>query len=268
MDKMQAQWQSQPIKPKGIICGADQEQEWLLPWWWSRLRDHNDHPVMFCDFGMSEKALQWCRERGEVIPIVFDTSQVALKEEVDPALVQLWENCYTSTVWDFRHVWFKKPFAFLRSPFQRTLWLDLDCEVLGSIDPLFDMCSVESQLGIMREFILTDLPRFHPRALYNSGVIVCEHGAPIIEKWAEGSVTMTHEFWGDEVLLSHLINTMGIYVNEIPGVFNWRVSQGININTIICHWIGGGGKVFIKQFDGFKPTLEQFQRSYRHRGKF
>ncbi|MBS0654098.1 MAG: hypothetical protein JSR39_11305, partial [Verrucomicrobia bacterium] len=65
----------------------------------------------------------------------------------------------------------------------------------------------------------------------------------------------------DEVLLSHLINTMGIYVNEIPGIFNWRVSQGININTIVCHWVGCGGKDFIKQFGGFKPTLEQFQRS-------
>lgn len=255
------QWRPQPLLSKGIICGSDAQQEWLLPWWWSRLRDDNDHPVAFCDFGMSEDAREWCEERGKVIPIAFDPTKIASKVEVASDLVKQWEHCYTSTVWDFRHVWFQKPFALLHSPFQRSLWLDLDCEVLGSLDPLFDMCSQESQIGIMREFNLTHLPRFHPEALYNSGVIVCEHGAPLIEKWAEGSLTLTHEFWGDEVLLSHLINAMKVPVVEIPGIFNWRVSQGININTIICHWVGGGGKIFIRQFGGFKPTLEEFQRS-------
>ncbi len=261
MKLISTEWQSTPKQPKGIICGADASQEWLLPWWWSRLRDHNDHPVAFCDFGMTKQALEWCRERGEVISIEFDPLRVALKEDVSSELQQEWEHCYTNTVWDFRHVWFKKPFALLRSPFQRIIWLDLDCEVLQSIDPLFDLCSAESQIGIMREFNLTHLPRFHPGALYNSGVIVCEHGSPLIEKWALGSLTMTHKFWGDEVLLSHFINTLRIPVEEIPGVFNWRVSQGININAIICHWVGGGGKTFIRQFGGFKPTLESFYRA-------
>jgi hypothetical protein len=255
---METRWHFQPTLPRGIICGADQAQEWLLPWWWSRLRDYNDEPVVFCDFGMSEDALQWCKERGEVISIAFDACAVAQKEVVDPQLVKLWENCYTSTVWDFRHVWFKKAFAFLASPFQRSLWLDLDCEVLAPLDPLFDLDLAQAQIGIMREFNLTHLPRFHPGALYNSGVIVCEYGAPLIERWAEGSLTLTDRFWGDEVLLSHLINTLRIPVEEIPGIFNWRVSQGININAVICHWVGGGGKSFIRQFGGFKPTLQRF----------
>ena len=257
MKTILTQWQSKPIAPKGIICGCDAAQEWLLPWWWSRLRDHNEDPVAFCDFGMSEEALQWCRERGEVIPISFDPSTVASREAVASHLVAEWENCYTGTVWDFRDAWFKKPFAFLHSPFQRTLWLDLDCEVLAPIDILFDLCSRETQIGIMREFNLTHFPRFHPEAIYNSGVIVCEHGAPLIEKWAEGSLTQTDLFWGDEVLLSHLINTMRIPVEEIPGVFNWRVSQGINLNAVICHWIGPGGKIFIRDFGGLKPTLDK-----------
>ena len=259
MDDLCTKWRSKPIYPKGIICGADEAQEWLLPWWWSRLRDHNDYPIVFCDFGMSKEAVQWCKERGEVISIAFDPSKIASKEAVASHLVQLWESCYTgAVVWSFRHVWFKKPFAFLHSPFQKTIWLDLDCEVLGSLEPLFEHCSAEAQLGIMREFTFTHLPRFHPGAYYNSGVVVYEHGAPLIEKWAEGSLTMTHEFWGDDPLLSYLINTMRIYVDEIPGIFNWRVSQGININAVICHWMGCGGKVFIKQFGGFKPALEQF----------
>ncbi len=258
MSIISTRWQSQPVLPQGIVCGADRDQEWLLPWWWSRLKEHDDRPVVFCDFGMSEEALLWCRKRGEVISIAFDPQAVAPKESIDPHLAALWEHCYTSTVWDFRDVWFKKAFVFLKSPFEKTLWLDLDCEVLAPLDPLFDLSLEEAQLGIMREFNLTHLPRFHPEALYNSGVIVCRHGAPLIEQWAEGSLTQTDRFWGDEVLLSHLINTMRVPVEEIPGVFNWRLSQGININAVICHWIGGGGKAFIRQFGGFKPLLQKF----------
>jgi hypothetical protein len=260
VDSTVTQWKSQPIRERGIICGTDQSQEWLLPWWWSRLKDHNDFPVVFCDFGMSEQAKRWCAERGEVIPIPFDPSWIAPKEIIDQQLKIEWEDCYTSTVWDFRHVWFKKPFALLQSPFQRAIWLDLDCEVLQPLEPLFEHCDPETQMGIMREFNLTHLPRFHPQALYNSGVIVFEHGAHLINKWAEGVLTLTHSFWGDEVLLSHLINEMRIFVRELPGEFNWRVSQGINVNAAICHWVGGGGKVFIRQFGGFKPTLEQFRQ--------
>lgn len=264
MEKISTQWQSKPIYPKGIICGSDQAQEWLLPWWWSRLRDHNQDPVAFCDFGMSSEALQWCRERGEVIPVLFDQNRVVSKEAVASHLgaewVQQWEELYSSVIWDFRHVWFKKPFALLHSPFQRTIWLDLDCEVLAPLQPLFELCSTEAQLGIMREFRSNFLPHFHPDILYNSGVIVFEHGASLIEKWAEGCMSLTDQFVGDEQLLSHLINTLQIPVKELPDVFNWRASAAdwINLHAVIWHWVCPAGKEYIRQHGGFKPILEKF----------
>ena len=260
-------WRSQPLYSKGIICGANQAQEWLLPWWWERLRDHNDYPVIFCNFGMSDRAKEWCQERGEVMDIAFDPAVVKAKEAIDPKWVSEWEHCYTSTVWDFRAVWFQKPFALLTTLFQKTVWLDLDCEVLQSLEPLFELCNPDVQMGIMREFNLNHLPRFDSRALYNSGVIVYEYGASLVEQWAEGVLTLTDQFWGDEVLLSHLINTLRIPVIEIPEVFNWRVSQGINMNAVICHWIGGGGKTFIRQFGGFKPSLRLFMHPQTENNK-
>lgn len=244
--------------PKGIVCGTDASQEWLLPWWWERLRDQSDLPVLFCDFGMTAEARQWCAERGEVVEVELDPSLIVAKEAVDPELVQKWEHCYTNCVWTFRPVWFKKPFALLKTPFQKSLWLDLDCEVLQSIEPLFEFCSPKTQLGIMREFLVNHLPRFHPQAVYNSGVMVYEHGSPLIAEWAASVSTMTDRFWGDEVLLSHLINHQQIWIEELPGIFNWRVSQGVNANAVICHWVGGGGKTFIRQFGGLKPTLDKF----------
>lgn len=242
---------------RGVLCGTDRRQEWLLSWWWSRLREVCDLPIIFCDFGMSEDALAWCQERGEVIQVALHPGTVVTKDQVEPNLVSLWEGCYTHTVWDFREVWFAKPLAFLQTRFQKTLWLDLDCEVLQPLEPIFEFCNPQSQLGIMREFHRNHLPRFHPEAIYNSGVIVYEHGSPLIVQWAKAAMTQTHRFWGDEVLLSHLINSRRIPVEELPGVFNWRVSQGININAVICHWIGGGGKTFIRQFGGFKPCLNK-----------
>lgn len=256
MDKIR--FKSKPIHSRGIICGADKTQEWLLPWWYSRLRSHQADPILFCDFGMSEDARSWCAERGAVLPVFFDPSWVAPKEKIDPDLVLAWEKMHSTYVWEIRNKWFKKPFALLCSIFQRGLWLDLDCEVLGPLDPLFDLISPESEMGIMREFNNSDYLRYDEQALYNGGVIVFEHGADIIEKWADAVMSLTHLFWGDDHLLSYLINSSKIPVCELPPIFNWRVSQGININAVICHWIGQGGKDFIRQFGGFKPTLEKF----------
>ncbi len=251
-------WARKPTQERGIICGADSSQEWLLPWWWERYSAENAYPVTFCDFGMSQEAKEWCTKRGEVIAIPFDPTLVTPYEDVDPLLVKQWETCYTSTVWDFRPVWFKKPFALLQSPYKRGVWLDLDCEILQSIEPLFEFCGAQEQLGIMREFTWQHLLKFDPAIVYNSGVIVFEHGAPIIEQWAEGSVTLNHLFWGDEVLLSHLIQQMQLDVFELPGIYNWRLSQGMNLNAVIVHWLGGGGKSFIRQFGGLKPSLREF----------
>lgn len=240
----------------GIICGSDARQEWLLPWWWSRYREHNDYPVTFCDFGMSDTARRWCEERGNIVTIAPTFS--ARPVEVDPQLVASWESCYTSRVWDFRDVWFQKPEALLQSPYDRAIWIDLDCEILQPLEALFSYCDAGAQLGILREFTWHHLPRFHPSIVYNSGVIVFEKNAPILKKWKEASLTLSHLFWGDEVLLSHLICEEKLEVFELPGKYNWRVSQGIDINAAIVHWLGCGGKEFIRQFGGFKPSLDAF----------
>ncbi len=52
---------------EGILIGCDRNQEWLLPWWWDHYSAHNAYPVAFADFGMSKKALAWCREKGKML---------------------------------------------------------------------------------------------------------------------------------------------------------------------------------------------------------
>jgi hypothetical protein len=250
---------AQVTAPKGILCGADSRQEWLLPWWWSRYSLHHDYPVTFCDFGMTEDAQAWCREKGSLVTI--PRSSPVDMHDVDPHLVKQWESCYTSRVWDFRAVWFQKPLALLNSTYQKAVWIDLDCEILKPLHTLFNYCDPTSQLGLLREFTWHHLPRFHPSIVYNSGVIVFEHGAPILEKWAKTSGHLSHLFWGDEVLLSHLIYEEKLEVFELPGRYNWRVSQGIDMNAAIVHWLGCGGKEYIRRFGGLKPSLDQCFRT-------
>src|SRR5579862_7309437 len=124
----------------GIIVGTDLTQEWLLPWWWKHYSAFNAYPVAFVDFGMSDPVKDWCRERGELISLFVADVFVAEREEIDPALVKQMEEACGKEFWPSRHAWFKKPLACLQSPFVKSLWIDLDCEIRGQLDPLFDLC--------------------------------------------------------------------------------------------------------------------------------
>ena len=75
----------------GIIVGADLTQEWLLPWWWEKYRKNNSYPLAFIDLGMSFEMKDWCRARGEHIPLrVADFA--AEREEIDPLTAKNWKE--------------------------------------------------------------------------------------------------------------------------------------------------------------------------------
>jgi hypothetical protein len=254
---------SKPLVSCGVLCGADRSIEWMLPWWWSRYREHNDFPVAFCDFGMSCEAKKWCCQRGELLEIAFDPQVVTPREQIAPELADAWEAMYGKSIWEARKAWFQKPFAFLATPYQRTIWIDLDCEILAPLEELFKYCHPVSELGIVREFRDAHLPRFHLESRYNSGVVVFEQGAKLIHTWAQAALVDNHRFWGDDPLLSHLINASQVDVAEIPEMWNWRISQGFSIAIAILHWTGVGGKGLIREKGGLKPALDLFYKIIR-----
>ncbi len=251
-------WKERPNLLHGILCGTDSVQEWLLPWWWSRFRDHNDLPVTFCDFGMSAEARLWCEERGSIIDIVFDPEQIASQERIRTDLIGKWEAIYGPGVWLARNTWFKKPLALAQTPYLKTLWIDLDCEILAPLSDLFETCTPELPIALVREPISSHLPCFHPDVKYNSGVIAYQHGAAVIEEWAAEAIRSNHLFWGDDPLLSHLISHERIEVNEISEIWNWRMNYGFCMHAKIYHWVGSGGKGYIRERGGIKPALDHF----------
>ncbi len=253
---LSCEWSSSPTQECGILCGAEKSQEWLLPWWWSCYQPLHQFPVTFCDFGMSLEMRQWCLLRGEVLSVELEPSLIAQPQDLPQDFISHAESVYGKRIWSSRPHWFKKPFALLKSPYKTTLWLDIDCEILASLAPLFSQFDPSLQVALVREFSQSHLPIGDPLLSYNGGVIVFQHGSSLIQKWAQGVFDKNHLFLGDDHLLSHLIYSNQVAIQELSPLYNWRISQGLNLNASIIHWVGEG-KEYIRKYGGLKPQLER-----------
>ncbi len=229
---------------QGVICGADQRMEHLLPWWWSRYSHSNQFPVTFCDFGMGEGAKKWCKEHGTLMPIL--PTVVCPQDKIKKTAASLWEKDYGPSLWKARPAWFCKPRACLLSPYKQSIWLDLDCEVTCSLTSLFDHYG--KHLCLAREY---------DTGAYNSGVLVFSHNDPLIALWAEASTHSTQCFSGDQQLLTHLIQTHTFPIEELPEEWNYRLSQGFSFQAKIYHWVGTAGKKYIEETGGIFPSLQK-----------
>ncbi len=249
---------------EGILLGCDRAQEWLLPWWWENYSKSNADPIAFVDFGLSAETRFWCEQIGTVVDLQAPPFAVPGKSAVDGETASVWEEMYKEDVWNLRQAWFRKPHAMLLSPFERTIWIDCDCEVLGNLKPLFAHCQHPSGVGLVRE---PDSSQDRSRAqkllhdreiLYNSGVVVFAKGSPLIQKWAECCIDGSQQFWGDQDVLSRLIYLHHFAVSEVDRIYNWRISQGLNLRAIILHWVNASGKRYIQEYGGIRKELEAF----------
>lgn len=226
----------------GIIVGCDVNQEWLLPWFWRHYTKENSIPITFMNFGMSDEGVRWCQQRGTVLPI-----NVITKDEMRSMARDLWEIAYgAATLQRLRDAWFKKPYAFLSSPFEVTLWLDLDCEVKTNIEPLFSLLPKDAEIGMVKE---ERLILFSPAGLnsYNTGVVLFRKKAPILSRFLEFSKLYRDEYLGDQEILSLAIEHDQPKMIQLPCIYNWDPKQGERSDAAIYHYMGQKGKEEIKQ---------------------
>ncbi len=222
--------QTEPTSDRGVILGLDENQEWMLDWWWLNYSEHTDLPVLFADFGMTEAGRRRCAERGVVSePILLD--------------------CYG---------WFKKPLALLRSPFRKAIWLDTDCEVRGPLARLFDFCE-DGGIGMALDRgtpqpYLEAMPPDAP--IYNSGALVFNHGDPVVPQWASMTLALRSDRPGDaqygqpgdqETLALTLRQCARGRIREIPmDLVRLRLSDGDG-PALVMHWTGPVGKDHIRE---------------------
>ena len=250
-------WTDQPeIKGDGVIVGCDANQEWLLSWWWLNYQMQNiEYPVTFFDFGdMSSAAKEWCKKRGllKSLPNVDIEKLIIKKEEVSTHRAEIWESHLILDVWKARSAWFKKPFACLHTPYERTIWLDLDCQVHRSIAPLFPFCDTPHKVSMVKEpeFIL-QIHRESGEVLkgeieYNSGAIAFKHGAELISDWFKMCLESNAILRGDQEAFSRMLHEKGVIITPFPEHFSQRACYADAIKdvyprnqaVIILHWCG------------------------------
>jgi hypothetical protein len=222
---------------RGVIVAADSQQEWLLPWWWKRYSAHNSYPVAFFDFGMSKESKLWCQERGAYYPL-----EVADLKEVESERTDVWQKRWGEGIWLFRRAWFKKPLACLLAPFDVNCWCDLDCEVRGNLEPLFESLTPDMAIALAREDKRAqemDLKQgfsFEGEISYNSGVLVFRKDEPLIHAWEKSSREQNDRFLSDQTLLSRLIYLTDAKVKELSPIWNWLRNWGENPEALVVHY--------------------------------
>lgn len=245
-------WGSQTTNFQGVVIASDAKQEWMLPWWWKNYSRYNTYCVTFIDLGLSEEAREFCKEKGQLIEIP-PIPLVGTKEVVSKETSKFWESLSDGrSWWEKRSLWHKKPIALLQTPYERTIWLDTDCEVKGSLEPLFQKITSTQNILICKDpeilqqearkkgFILSD------EILFNSGVIGFVKGSSHIFEWAKKTVEEHAFYFGDDTLLSRLIYENNWTVEPLDSLYNWRdLVQGPHLDAKISHWAGEAGKFFI-----------------------
>lgn len=246
------QWEAlNYIGSDGILTGCDDKQEWMLKWWWDHYSQNNSLPVTFFDFGMTKSARLWCEKRGCVVSIVLPKNIVASKEEVEKDRGEMWESVYSGDVWQSRLGWFSKPFALLKSPYDRSCWIDLDCQIMRPLNELIAASDLGTGVAIVREVERSVLfcKKFgiylEGEVSYNTGVISFKRGSPIILKWAENTLYRTKEFLGDQDVFNRTIFEEKFSLHELPSHFNARPLDGIFPETTILHFTCEPGKNYI-----------------------
>lgn len=222
----------------GVLVGCNKSQEWLLSWWWEHYSRHNQFPVAFADFGMTQEARSWCAERGSCYTVPAVTLHA-----VPPDKKALWEARAGDGIWPMRPAWFQKPLAFIRSPFPITCWIDLDCEIRSSLEPLFNLFSFGYEIGLVAEpaHVQENDRRQNivsPGEInFNSGVVAYRTDAPLIQRWASAAIEENHHFMGDQNLLSRLIYEMKPQLLQLDPIFNWKADLGENEQALILHYV-------------------------------
>jgi len=195
-----------------FITGCDYKTEWMLPWFFNNLRIHTTKKILVFDFGMTEEMKR-----------VFGSIDVP---GIDKG-------------------WFKKPKAMIEASklADKVCWLDTDCQVMNSVDDIFDHLE-PNKLGMVE-----DVPWSTRRQekWHNSGVVAFQQRPNILDEWAVA--VQENPMVGDQEVLHELVKQgmrRMIHITDLPRKYNTLrldLQDGTEPKDIaIMHWTGPKGK--------------------------
>lgn len=234
---------------EGIMVGVCNKQEWMLPWWFFHLRKYNSYPICFVNFGMSKKGKKWAQERGLYAELDIKTNFVKMKKDVHPSYWQEWKKDIKGNIWNARKKWFLKPFAMLKTPFTKTIWLDNDCEVKCELQEVFTQMK-KDKIVAARDLKSMDRDDTKP-ITYNSGVLGFHVNHPLLEQWKDICYNNNDRFLGDQDAFSFLLHRQPYHLVELKQNYNFfphvydtdnNLLQQIDGGIKIIHWGGSVGK--------------------------
>ena len=200
---------------KAFLTGCDEGHAWMIPWFLKNYKKHNNTPIIFANFGVSELTLKIIRENFHA---VIDMSQTKEKG------------------------WFKKPRSMLYAPSHKTVWLDTDCQVVDNIEDIFGM------LELNKLAMVEDKPWSMRRGevWHNSGVVGIIDKPIILHQWTQA--VHDQPSVGDQEVLHSMLNpiTKMTYIKDLPNEYNVMRLQlehdGYKGKQKIVHWTGAKGK--------------------------
>ena len=222
-------------KESAVLVGSDEHTEWLIPWFIDNFRKHNpDRNIIFADFGMKNK----------------------IQENVFEDFIKLTNKGHLG--------WFNKPLALKESlsMYRKVVWMDLDCQVLGSLNELFD------GLETGKMSIAEDRPWTKRRGSkwFNTGVVGIKYHSELLDMW----IDMTRDFvehekrdvdkpfvpsmFGDQDILHSVLSKVNEldYIKQLDNKWNCLRLQVEHDNEDVedkrvMHWTGQKGNLTIRE---------------------
>jgi hypothetical protein len=144
--------------------------------------------------------------------------------------------------------WFKKPAAMMDAAklAQYVCWIDTDCEILGSLDKIWDHIE-PNKLSMVQD---------HPwskrrgETWHNSGVVAFQSYPNILSEW-KTAVDQSPQT-GDQEVLHSLLDPMRrmVHIADLPHRYNVlrldHIDNNIPWTPVIHHWTGMKGKEKIR----------------------
>lgn len=146
--------------------------------------------------------------------------------------------------------WFKKPDAMIDAAKKAdsVCWIDIDCEVLGSLDDLWEYLE-PNKLGMVEDKPWTTR---QGSTWHNSGVVAFQGTPDILKSW-KGACVRTKQRGDQEVLHTLLPDplTRMSHITNLPNRYNvlrlQHIDNTLPRNPLVYHWTGHKGKEHIRK---------------------